>query len=109
MSIKIIPIMWGTKKRLIKDLVEQEIHTVQKIFEQGSYVSQWDGRGVDKKYVYRCFTDGDLPPNGIKDNDKIQTIRIQGNNDVVGLLTTYQDYPNPKTMYITNLYIDLEY
>ncbi|PMC36392.1 GNAT family N-acetyltransferase [Bacillus sp. UMB0899] len=45
----------------------------------------------------------------MKDNYKIQTIRIQGNDDVVGLLTTYQGYPNPKTMYITYLYINLEF
>ena len=101
--------MWETKSLTIQDLDEDEIQSVQKLYEQGSYIHQWDGSRLDYEYAYRCFTDGDLPPNGTKDKYKIQVIRVKETDTIVGILTTYQGYPKNGTFYINYLYIDKEY
>ncbi|OEH92073.1 hypothetical protein BFG57_16895 [Bacillus solimangrovi] len=107
--MKIIPMSWGTNRLTIEDLNEEEIQTVQKLYEQGDYINKWDGRNLDKEYVYRCFTVGDLPPNGTKEQFKIQVIRMKASRLIVGILTTYHGYPKPETFYINYLYIDKEY
>jgi diamine N-acetyltransferase len=109
MSLKIISSKWDTERLVIKDLLEEEIETIQKLYEQGSYIHKWDGLTLDRDYAYQCFTVGDLPPNGIKDNFKIQVIRIKDTENIVGLLTSYHGFPKEKTFYINYLYIDQKY
>ncbi len=109
MSIKIISSMWDTERLVIKDLLEEEIETIQKLYEQGNYIHKWDGLTLDKEYAYRCFTVGDLSPNGIKDNFKIQVIRIKDTEDIIGLLTTYHGFPDDMTLYINYLYIEQKF
>ncbi|MBM7602427.1 GNAT superfamily N-acetyltransferase [Metabacillus crassostreae] len=104
-----IPSAWETKRLTIKDLVEDEIQPVQQLYEQGSFIHKWDGRSLDKEFVHRCFTVGDLPPNGTKDRFKIQVIRLKSNEIMTGLLITYHGFPQPKIFYINYLYIDKEY
>ena len=55
--MKLIPSMWETARIKIQDLRESEILTVQTIYEQGSYIHEWDGGSLDHEYAYRCFTD----------------------------------------------------
>ena len=104
-----IPSLWETNRLTIEDLIEEEIETVQKLYEKGSFVHQWDGASLDEKYVFRCFTEGDLPPNGTKEQYKIQVIKMKETGLIVGLLTTYHGYPVPESFYINYLYIDKEY
>ncbi|MBN8208131.1 GNAT family N-acetyltransferase [Bacillus sp. NTK071] len=109
MLIKIFPEMWNTKRLVINDLKDNEIHIVQKLYEQGSYIQQWDGSDFDNKYIQRCITSGDLPPNGIVEQFRIQVIRIKDTEPIVGILNTYHGHPNPETFYINYLYIDKKY
>jgi ribosomal protein S18 acetylase RimI-like enzyme len=108
-SIKLIPMMWETKKLTIQDITADQIERVQELYEQGSYIHQWDGSPQDNEYAYRCFTVGDLPPNGTKDNFKIQVIKLKDTERMVGILTTYHGYPYPEIFYINYLYIDKDY
>lgn len=107
--MKLIPSVWETSRLQIQDLRESEIPVVQKIYEQGSYIHQWDGGSLDHDYAYRCFTDGDLPPNGTKERYKIQVLTLKGTDTIVGILTTYHGYPKAETFYINYLYIDKKY
>jgi ribosomal protein S18 acetylase RimI-like enzyme len=101
--------MWDTNRLSIQDLNDYEIQFVQKLYEQGSYIHEWDGLTLDDEYVHRCFTVGDLPPNGTKDQFKIQVIRMKETDLIVGIITTYHGYPTSETFYINYLYIDKEY
>lgn len=103
-----IPSLWETKRLTMEDLIKEDIQTVQKLYEQGSFVHHWEGGSIDEEYAYRCFTDGDLPPEGTKDQYRIQVIRMKESGHIVGLLTTYHGYPTPETFYINYLYIDRE-
>ncbi len=107
--MKLIPSEWETSRLTIQDLKESEIPIVQEIYEQGDYVHQWDGGNLDHEYAYRCFTDGDLPPNGTKERYKIQVLALKGTGTIVGILTTYHGYPKAETFYINFLYIDKVY
>ncbi|WP_175987390.1 N-acetyltransferase [Bacillus sp. Marseille-Q1617] len=109
MIIKMIPTHWKTSRLTIKDMTKDEILRVQELYEQGSYTHQWDGGNLDHEYASRCFTDGDLPPNGTKAQFNIQVIRLKDNGHLAGLLTTYHGYPSPESFYINYLYIDKEY
>jgi ribosomal protein S18 acetylase RimI-like enzyme len=102
----LIPSIWETKRLTIEDLLEEDIQTVQALYIQGSYIHQWDGGSLDEQYVSRCFTEGDLPPNGTKEQFRIQVIRIKETGVIAGILTTYHGYPEPGTFYINYLYID---
>lgn len=99
---KLIPSIWETKRLTIEDLFEEDIHTVQELYNLGSYIHQWDGGSLDEQYVNRCFTEGDLPPNGTKE----QVIRVMETGVIAGILTTYYGYPGPETFYINYLYIE---
>ncbi len=109
MTIKILSSRWDTERLVIKDLLEEEIETVQQLYEQGSYIHKWDGLSLDKEYAYRCFTEGDLPPGGVKENFKIQIIQTKDTENIVGLLTTYHGFPSAEAFYINYLYIDQTY
>ncbi|QWC21169.1 GNAT family N-acetyltransferase [Bacillus haikouensis] len=109
MKIKMIPNHWKTNRLFIKDMTEEEIQPVQELYEQGSYIHQWDGSSFDKEYAYRCFIEGDIPPGGTNAQFKIQVIRLKGNEHLVGLLTTYHGYPATESFYINYLYIEKEF
>jgi diamine N-acetyltransferase len=109
MTIKMIPSQWETNRLTIKDMTQQEIPTVQELYEQGSYIHQWDGGSLDKKYASRCFTEGDLPPGGTRAQFNIQVIRLKDKGNLAGLLTTYHGYPTPESFYINYLYMDKEF
>jgi diamine N-acetyltransferase len=109
MTARIIPTQWETNHLTIKDMTQQEISTVQELYEQGSYIHQWDGGSLDHEYASRCFAEGDLPPGGTRTQFKIQVIRLKENGHLAGLLTTYHGYPTPQSFYINYLYIDKEF
>ncbi|MFD1676560.1 GNAT family N-acetyltransferase [Alicyclobacillus fodiniaquatilis] len=109
MSVNTIPHTWDTERLVMRELVDNEIHTVQALYEQGGYISKWDGREFDTQYIHHCFTIGDLPPNGDKEHFKIQSIRVKETGIIAGLLIIYHGYPTPQTVYVTYLYIDQNY
>lgn len=108
MIVTKIPSTWETERFSIQDLKENEINEAQTLYEQGSYIYEWDGRSTDYDYAYRCFTEGDLPPFGVRDQFKIQVIRMKETDKIAGLLLSYHGYPTLDTFYINYLFIDTE-
>lgn len=72
---------WVSEKLIFKDLLLNEINAVQELFETRNNMSAWAGNDYDSNYINRCYLDGDLPPNGKKENYKIQTIKSNGSNE----------------------------
>ncbi|WP_335872395.1 GNAT family N-acetyltransferase [Bacillus sp. 2205SS5-2] len=99
----------GDKRFTIKDLTGEEIQTVHKLYDQGSFVHQWDVDSLDKAYVYHCFTVGDLPSNGTRAQFVIQVIGMKETGRIVGFLTKDYRYPMSGTFNINYLYIDKKY
>ncbi|MFE7062897.1 hypothetical protein ACFVAD_12165 [Sutcliffiella sp. NPDC057660] len=46
-----IPTLWETKRLTMEDLLKEDIQTVQKLYEQGSFVHHWDGGSIDEEYA----------------------------------------------------------
>lgn len=110
----IIKSRWESERLLIGDLNSQEIDEVQELYKTSSDISLW-GEEPEAEYIRHCFLEGDLPPNGIKKNYKIQTIKMNTeSNDLIGLISIYFGYPNENIAYISflcigNLYKSLGY
>ncbi|UTE78357.1 GNAT family N-acetyltransferase [Rossellomorea sp. KS-H15a] len=104
-----IPTKWKTKRLIVEDLRNEEIHSVQSLYEKGNYIHQWDGGSLDEGFVKRCFLEGDLPPGGTKENFRIQVIRMKESEELVGLLVSYHGHPVLESFYINYLSIDPDY
>lgn len=107
--MKLIPTKWKTKRLIVEDLRNEEIHHVQSLYEKGSYIHQWDGGTLDEGFVERCFLEGDLPPGGTKEKFRIQVVRMKESEDLVGILVSYHGHPVAESFYINYLSIDPDY
>lgn len=52
---------------------------------------------------HTCIQEGDLPPNGSKDNFEILSCYL--NNEIIGYVTTYKGYPDKNSAYICFIYL----
>jgi ribosomal protein S18 acetylase RimI-like enzyme len=87
----------------------EEINAVQELFETNNNMITWAGNDYDSTYINRCYFDGDLPPNGKKENYKIQTIKSIESNELIGFICIYQGFPEANIAYIAFLYIGTKF
>jgi len=71
----IIESRWESERLLIGELNSQEVDEVQELYKTSSNISLWGREEPEVDYIRHCFSEGDLPPNGIKKNYKTQTIK----------------------------------
>ncbi|OAB28378.1 hypothetical protein PMSD_22925 [Paenibacillus macquariensis subsp. defensor] len=111
----IIESRWESERLLIGELNSQEVDEVHELYKTSSNISLWGREEPEVDYIRHCFSEGDLPPNGIKKNYKIQTIKSKTeSNDLIGLISIYCGYPKENIAYISflcigNLYKGLGY
>lgn len=103
--MRLIPKSWNTNRLTASDLIESEVPTVQAIFETSTYMNAWDGRKYDPDHVRKCLEEGNLPPQGILENYRIQTITITESRTPIGLISLYHGYPHEQSLYLEFLYI----
>lgn len=90
----------------MSDLTEDEIPEVQVLYETSRYMNQWDGESYNPEHIQDCFFKGNLPPNGTLENYRIQTIRNQEDQQIIGILSVYHGFPSTDAVYLEFLYID---
>ncbi|QGQ95457.1 GNAT family N-acetyltransferase [Paenibacillus psychroresistens] len=95
----------GSARLIYNDLLIEEINAVQELFETNNNMNVWAGKEYDAKYISRCFSEGDLPPNGSKENYKIQTIKSVNTDGLIGFIAIYHGFPEANIAYIAFLYI----
>lgn len=98
---------WSTARLLVSDITELAIQAAQALYEKSAFMQEWTGHKQEPEYIRHCFFGGDLPPNGHRDNLKIQVVR-GSTEKMFGLLILYHGYPHGKCTYITFLFIDPE-
>lgn len=103
-----LPPLWSTTELLLTDLHQDDIETAQTLYEKSAFMEEWTGQPLDHDYVIRCLHEGDLPPNGHKDQFKIQAVRKCTTGKIIGLLVLYHGHPNSLCVYITFLFFDPE-
>ncbi|WP_231584368.1 GNAT family N-acetyltransferase [Paenibacillus dauci] len=100
-----IPKSWNTDRLSISDLTKQEVPIIQDIYQTSTYMNAWDGREYDPDHIRKCLINGNLPPEGLLENYRIQTIRITENQQPIGLISLYHGYPVEHSLYLEFLYI----
>ncbi|MCQ4088419.1 GNAT family N-acetyltransferase [Saccharibacillus sp. JS10] len=104
--MKLISNNWTSQRLILSDLKEEEIASVQEIYETSTYMNQWDGQTYNPEHIKDGFFKGNLPPDGKLENYSIQTIRTKEDAKIIGILSIYHGYPSTDSMYFEFLYID---
>ncbi len=104
--MKLISDKWNSRRLTISNLKENEIPRVQDLYETSKYMNQWDGQSYNPEHIKDCFFKGNLPPDGKIENYRIQTIRNQEDQKIIGILSVYHGYPSADSVYLEFLYID---
>lgn len=95
------------------DKIEIGLSTLEECDKLQALCESWDDKEIlegstyDKDHMYRCLTEGDLPPipNAKRDNFKMFTVYKTGTKDIVGIANIYYEYPTVKDVWIGELII----
>ncbi|GGG76845.1 GNAT family N-acetyltransferase [Paenibacillus radicis (ex Gao et al. 2016)] len=98
--MNLFPSVWRTFAYKIADLEPHEIDAVQQIYNSCTAISEWDGRTYNPLYVRESYEAGILPEGGVKEQFKIQTIRNESMNEIIGFLSLYHGYPRDSSIYL---------
>lgn len=63
-------------------------------------------RPIDPNHIEKTILEGDLPPNGKKENFKIQAFYLKDSNKLIGYMTYYLGYPAEDIVFLNFLFID---
>lgn len=100
-----IPSFWNTARLSIHDLNQDEIAIALGLYEKSAFMEEWTGQKLDPNYISHCLFEGDLPPNGQRDQFKIQVV-CDARDMMIGLLILYHGHPHEACTYITFLFFD---
>jgi ribosomal protein S18 acetylase RimI-like enzyme len=104
----ILPERWESRNLAFRRILENEITEVQHLYFGSQYISKWDGNEYNASQIEYWFDSGDLPPEGVKENYQLFTIRRIDSNELIGILSIYHGYPQIDSAYIVFLYICTE-
>jgi ribosomal protein S18 acetylase RimI-like enzyme len=105
--ISVLPDKWESKNLAFQRLLENEIREVH--FYLGSQsINLWDGNEYNANQIEHWIHDGDLPPEGNKQNYRLFTVRRMNHNELIGILSVYHGYPKSDSAYLVFLYISKE-
>lgn len=97
-----------TSRLIVKDSIIDECDNLQKLYESGKNMKKIIGDSFDADHIYKCLTDGDLPPaiNANKRFYKIKSIYLKETYELIGLIDMYHGYPSEKTLWIGYMYMN---
>lgn len=94
---------------LVQDAVEADVPALQHIAEECAYISKWTGKPVGENDLLNEFLQKILPPKGIKNRHRLQTIIHKKSADVMGYIVMYHGYPQKNVFWIGALMISPAY
>lgn len=94
-----------TKRLIIKDSSMNECVALQQLNESSDYIADWVDWKTPPDYVYKCLTEGCLPPGGKKEQYLSKSIYIKNPFQLIGFSELYHGYPKNEVLYIGWLYI----
>lgn len=102
---------YHTANLWISDAKESDSEELQKVYDSVRYLLDWEGKTkeYDSSFMKNLLAHPDYPPNGHRDNLRIQTIRERNSQEVVGVLEIYHGYPNKNIFWVSMLQIKKEY
>jgi ribosomal protein S18 acetylase RimI-like enzyme len=98
-----------TARLVIKDSVIEECDQLQKVYEASDYIEKWVGWKTPPNHALTTITEGNLPPDGKKENFRVKTIVLRQTNEIIGVLELYRGFPSKDVLCIGWLFILPEY
>ena len=103
------PALGETERLIITDSIMDECVALQKLNEISDYIADWVGWKTPPNYVYKCLTEGYLPPGGKKEQFQSKSIYIKSTQQLIGFSELYYGYPAKDVFYIGWLFINPDY
>lgn len=101
---------WDSQNILVRDADLEDADALQQLCEKSEYLRKWEGNGpIDPKYSEKVILEGDLPPNGKKENFKIQAFYLKDSNQLIGYMTYYLGFPEEDIIFLNFLFIDPDF
>jgi diamine N-acetyltransferase len=102
-----LPASWTTERLSVQDSREDELDDLQRIYESCSYIGVWTGSAKASAEPMRTELRHEyLPPQGLLENHRVQSISLKDSNAMMGYLICYHGYPDEKTFWIGTLAVD---
>lgn len=101
---------WESKNIWVRDAKLEDAEELQQLCNKSEYLRKWEGTDpIDPKHMEKMILEGDLPPNGTKENFKIQGFYLKETNQLIGYMTYYFGYPEEDILWLNFLFIDPEF
>jgi len=100
-----------TERLVLREAKLSEYKEIQKMYETGSYLKDIIGDKFDKNHIYKCLTEGDLPPieNANRENYTLKCICKKADGKLIGIFDIYHGYPGERDIWISYFYIHPKY
>jgi GNAT superfamily N-acetyltransferase len=97
-----------TDRLIISEAVLDECDALEKVLQSWSDKMLIEGSGPESGYFKKCLTEGDLPPidGASRDNYRLKSIYIKGENKIIGYFDLYFGYPSTDCVWISIFVID---
>lgn len=84
---------------------------LQRICETWDDKKLMEGTEIEPDYIYKCITEGDLPPmpSADKENYRLKAIYLKDTEQLIGFTDLYYGYPSEDTIWISLFMIDKEF
>ena len=102
--------LWETERLIIRDANLHDLDRLQEIFMQSQSTERWawdDELTTD--YILNGVNKGHLPPNGMREFYKIQSITRKNSFEIMGFIEFYHGYPDKDVLYIATLLFSEDY
>jgi len=101
-----MPAKWETDRLIITDTLHDDAESLQTIYEE-SFKEEWVGKEnkPTPDLMRTWITEPELPPNGKKELQRLQTIKEKTTADIIGYLDVYHGYPKENHFYIGELFL----
>ena len=104
--------MANKKSRIvIKDSRLEECERLQDLCASWKEKKLTEGEDFEADYVYKCLTQGDLPPipDANKSNYRFKSIYLKTDDHLIGFFDLYFGYPRQDVVWISMFMIDPKY
>jgi len=93
---------------IIKDATMDECNQLQYICSTWIDKLLLEGDEFEENYIFKCLTDGDLPPMDSASKEKycLKSIYLKESNNIIGFIDIYYGYPNLQTLWISIFVLD---
>lgn len=109
--IKTIPARIKTPRLIIADAHMDECNELQDICSGWDEKVSLEGEPFEPEYIYKCLTEGDLPPltTASKGLYQLKSVYLKDSGHLIGFIDLYHGYPSIDTLWISIFLLKKEF